>query len=79
MLILEGVDVTQFRLGVYYYMAEWILRVRIGRQGGTSDVVAVFVAHRNTVWQNGLRKGGVIERDLMDSFYPTHETVEIAT
>jgi len=41
MLILEGVDVTQIRLGVYYHMAEWILRVQIGRQGGTPDVVVL--------------------------------------
>ena len=79
MLILEGVDVTQFRLGVYYYMAEWILRVQIGRRGGTSDVVSVFVARQNTVWHNDMPKIGAIERDSMDSFYVTHELVEIAT
>ena len=79
MLILEGVDVTQIRLGAYYYMAEWILRVQIGRRGGTSDVVSVFIAHWTTVWQNELRKVGVVERHLMVSFYVTHELGELAT
>ena len=79
MLILEGVDVTQFRLGAYCYMAERILRVQIGRRGGTSDIVSVFVAHWNTVRQNGLRKVGVMGRDLMNSFYVTHELGEVAT